>query len=337
MDLYNYFIKDKNKDNTSDNGLNFDNEPREKKILEDKRPFLKKFENKSLSLKDLKKENIRVEPLPLKTQINIIKHFINYINENSKTKINLVKQSLSTLLNVDNKKVYLISFYSDFSDREHIRPFNIFFITFIEDDKNIDIKDKIVYIDILGSKPYSDVSFGSDYELFKGKLVNIFKEKPLKLILNQTRINNYLNKKKYQSLNSTSQRGIPKKVFKTIKSIYQEIPKDEFKIKMGDKCVTDKNNRVILKDCEESKKYRIKDNKILNENNFCLSYHEDRDLTFVPCDTNVDCKEGNIINSCKTIKMRKYGGLEVEKMKKCLNKDLELKECHEVEKISFLK
>ena len=34
MDLYNYFIKKKNKDNESDNGLNFENEPKEKKILE---------------------------------------------------------------------------------------------------------------------------------------------------------------------------------------------------------------------------------------------------------------------------------------------------------------
>lgn len=335
MDLYNYFMKNKIKDNDKDIGMKF-NEPKETEILNEKLPLLKKFENPKLSIKELKKDKIKIERLPLEKEINIIKHFINYINENSSFKINLVKQSLSTLLNVNNKKIYLISFFSEFSDREHIRPFNIFFISILEDDKNINIKDKIAYIDILGSKSHSDISFGTDYKLFEGRLINIFKEKPLKLILNQTKINNYLNKKEYVS-KDTYERGFPKRKFETIKSFYKKTPNEKVKIKIGDKCITDNNNIVVIKDCKESKKYEIKDNKIINDNKYCLSYHKDKDLSFIPCDTNIDCKKDNIINSCKIIKFREYGGLEVNNMNKCLNKNLELDECYKVEKINFEK
>lgn len=337
MDFFNYFIKSKNKNNETDSGLKY-NEPRENKIIEEKLPLLKKFENKDLNLNNVNKKKSKIKNLSLKHKMILIKNFINLINQNSSFNINIIKNSLSTLLNIDNKNIYLISFYSEFSDNEHIRPFNIFFITILDnnqDIKNLDITDKIAYIDILGSKSFSDISFGTDYELFKGKLINIFKEKPLELILKQTKIDNYLNKKEYVSKDSY-ERGFPKKEFKTIEPLYEKSTKEYIKIQIGDKCLSDKNNRVILNECKESEKYKIKDNKIINKNNYCLSYHENNDLTFIPCETKEICDNNNKINSCKNIKFIKYGGLKIDKLNKCLNKQLELDECYKVDKQKLL-
>jgi len=335
MNWFNFFLKSKNKNNNTDYGLKH-NEPKEEEILNLKIPLLKKFENKKLSLKNINKKKLKISHLNLKKKILIINNFINLVNQNSNYKINMIKDSLSILLESNRKKIYLISFYSEFSDKEHIRPFNIFFIYI--DNKNtkeINLIDKIAYIDILGSKSFSDISYGSDYKLFEGKLINIFKKKPLKLLLNQTKIDNYLNKKEYISKDSY-ERGFPKKKFNTIEPIYQ-YPKKSFKIKIGEKCLSDINNKIIITDCDNSKKYNLtKNNKIINNNKDCFTYHNDKDITFTPCNTELNCKKNNLINNCKIIKFRKYGGLEINKLNKCLDDDLTLKECNESKKIFLL-
>lgn len=222
----------------------------------------------------------------------------------------------------------MISFYSEFEEN-HIRPFNIFIIFIFEKEgeehKYLDIKSNIAFIKILGSKPASDISFGTDYELLKGKMINIFKEKPLKLILNQSRINNYLNKRE-NITKDKYERGFPLKKFETIEPLLLQ-PKKDIKIQIGDKCITDKNNKIIMINCEEAKKYKYNGLNIKNKNNQCLSYHNEKDLSFIPCNIDSKCKVNSEINNCKDFKFRKYGSLEIDKLDLCLNEDLTIGDC----------
>lgn len=333
MDFFNKFLKGKNQTNETDNGLIF-NEPTENRIIEEKLKILKQFENKKNDLININKEELKTKYISNQIKKDLIYNFISLINENSETKINLVKYSLNAAIDLGNKIMYLISFYTEFSDTNHIRPFNIFFITILDkNDTQINLIDKISYIDILGTKPASDISFGTDYNLLKGKLINIFKEEPLEMIYNQSKINNYLNQRE-NITKDKYERGFPPKKFETIEPLLLE-SNDKIKIQIGEKCLNDENNKVVMVNCNRAKKYKYNNKNIINENNYCLSYHHDEDISFVPCDITEKCGEQSDINNCKTIKFRKYGSFEIDKLDKCLDEDLKIKDCIDTKKIKI--
>lgn len=331
MDYLKYFFYGKNYLNKNDYGIDLSNEPNDKKIILSKKPLLEKLINNKINLKNIDKSKLKIIPLSLRYKIKLINNFINLYNENNEKKINFIKSSLSIRLKSNDKNIFLISFYTEFEDMKNIRPFNIFFIALSND---LNLYNKIAYIDIIGTKSHSDISFGNESSFLKNRFINIFKEKPLEIILNQNKINNLLNNKEYISKDSY-ERGFPEKKFDIVNPIYLN-KKELTKIKLGNKCFDIKNNKLILNDCEKSKKFTYNNNKIIDNNKNCLSFHNNNNLTFVPCDLENKCNNDNIINNCNEFKIRKYGGIEIKNINKCLNKNLNLDECYKSDKVNFL-
>jgi hypothetical protein len=308
-------------------GINNNRDEYEKKFIEINKKKLKKFENKNLKLKQIKREKIQNIILKKNEIQNIIDDFIQLYNENNKYRINCLKKILNVKLKLNKKNnIYFISFYSEFENFIHSRYFNIFFICITN---NFNIKDKILFIDILGSLGQSDI-FNDDFN--KAQYVNIFKDKPLKYILNQNKINNLLENREDPIKN----RKIFIKEYKTIesKNIKEKI---KAKIKIGNKCLNNENGKVFLKKCKESQYYNYNKNHIKDKDNYCLTYHNDKNLSFTPCKIKENCSKQNKINNCKSIKLRKYGSLEFKNMNKCLNSDFKLKNCHKTDKVNLLK
>lgn len=329
MNFFNRYIKNKNKNNTTDYGLLFA-EPREEKILKEKNTSLMKYKKRK---EKIIKDKMKTKYIPTEMKKKLIYEFISFINQNEPYKINLIKYSLNMAIELEYETMYFMLFYTEFSDTKHIRPFNIFFIVFVENNEEINMEKNLAYIKIIGTKSASDISFGTDYKLLKGKLINVFKEEPIKLIYNQTKINNYLNNRE-NITDGRYQRGLPQKKFKTIKPVLIE-PTKKIIMKIGEKCLNDKNNKVIMSDCNESKKYKYNNKNIINENNYCLSYHKDNNLSFVPCDVKGKCEKDSKINNCKEFKIRKYGSLEISELNKCLDDDLSKKDCKKTKKIKI--
>ena len=334
MDFFKKILKKKNKDNLTDYGLQI-NEKKEKELINKYESIFNKFINKRTLLNEINK-NKKTKYIPEELKKELIYNFITLINENTKVKINLVKYSLNAAIEDDTYITYMISFYSNF-DENHIRPFNIFIIIIFkkktDDIKNLNIKNNIAYIKILGSKPTSDISFGTDYKLLKSKMINIFKDKPLKLIYNQSRINNYLNKKE-NITKDKYERGFPLKKFETINPVLI-FPKNNIKIKIGEKCITDKNNKVFTTKCEEAKKYKYDGLNIKNEYDYCLSYHYNKNLSFIPCNINTKCEYKSDMNNCKNFKFRKYGSIEIDGLNKCLDENLSANNCLNTKKFKI--
>lgn len=336
MDFFNKYFKGKNISNLTDDGLDI-TEKKEKEIIKKYEEIFTPFIKAMLRLTYVKKTT-KTKFIPEKLKKTLIYNFITLINENSESRINLVKYSLNAAIEDNRYVTYMISFYSEFEEN-HIRPFNIFIIFIFEkgtdDYKYLDIRSNIAFIKILGSKPASDISFGTDYELLKGKMVNIFKDKPLKLILNQSRINNYLNKRENVTTDKY-EKGIPLKPFETIEPLLSN-PKDEIKIQIGNECISEQNNKLIMTNCENAKKYKYDKLNIKNKDNLCLSYHNEKDLTFIPCNIKSVCKVNNEINNCKDFKFRKYGSLEIDELDLCLDEDLSIGDCKKTKNLKFIK
>jgi len=321
-----------NNDKTYNFGINNDRDEYEKKFIKINKKKLKKLENKNLNLKQIKRKNIKNIILKNNEIQKIINDFLQLYNENNKNRINCIKKTLNVKLNLNDKdNIYFISFFAEFENFLHARYFNIFFICITD---NFNIKNKILFVDILGSQGHSDILSGHYDKDLKGQYINIFKDKPLEFILNQNKINNLLENRE-NPLKDTFQRKQDKKKYKTIKS-KNIIEKGKMKIKIGNKCLKKKDGKIILNDCENADIYNY-NGKYIKDKNYCLTYHNDKNLSFTPCKTNEECSKKNKINNCKSIKIRKYGSLEFKKINKCLNSDLKLEDCYKTDKVSILK
>ena len=179
-----------NNDKIHNFGINNDRDEYEKKFIKIYKNKLKKFENKNLNLKQIKRKNIKNIILKKNEIQNIINDFIQLYNENNKYRLNYLKNTLNVKLNLNNKdNIYFISFFGEFENFIHSRYFNIFFICITND---FNIKNKILYVYILGSQGHSDILNGNYNKDLKGQYINIFKDKPLEFILNKNKINNIL-------------------------------------------------------------------------------------------------------------------------------------------------
>tara|TARA_B110000285_G_scaffold235237_1_gene315730 strand:- start:2791 stop:3810 length:1020 start_codon:yes stop_codon:yes gene_type:complete len=314
-------------------GINNDKDVYEKKFTKINKKLLKKFENKKLNLKKIKRKNIKNMKIKNNEIEYLINDFIQLYNENNENKINFQKKTLGIKLNLNDKdNIYFISFFSDFENFVHAKYFNIFFICITND---FNIKDKILFVDIIGSLGKSDVLVGNYSKNMKGQFINIFKDKPLEFILNQNKINELIENRENPTL-FKYERGIPELLYKTIDPFGIDIGSKKFKLNMNGKCLNQKNGKIILDNCENSQKYTYQNKNIINDDGYCLTYHKKGDLSFTPCKITENCSKDNKINNCKTIKIRKYGSLEFKNMDKCLNSKLELSKCYKTDKISLL-
>ena len=312
-------------------GINNEFDKYEKIFIEKNKKNLKKLENKNLNLKKIKRKNIKNMILKENEILNIINNFIQLYNENNKNRINCIKKTLNVKLNLNDKdNIYFISFFAEFEKFVHSRFFNIFFICITN---NFDIENKILFVDILGSIGHSDILSDHYTKDFKGQYINIFKEKPLEFILNQNKINNLLENRE-DPLKDRKTKNLEKKKYKTIESINIFEKENDIKIKIGNKCLKKNNSKIKLVECENADIYHY-DGNYIKDDNFCLTYHNDKNLSFTPCSTEEKCS--NKINNCKSIKIRKYGSLEFKKINKCLNSDLKLEDCYKTDKVTILK
>jgi len=322
-----------NKGVSFDFGINDDKDIYEKKFIQIIKKSLKKLENKKLNLKKIERKNIKNLILKNNEIEYIINDFIQLYNQNNKNRMNFQRKSLGVKLNLNDKdNIFFISFFSEFENYIHIKYFNIFFIC-ITNDYNI--KDKILFVDILGSLAQSDVLNANSFKDIKGDFINIFKDKPLEFILKQNEINKLLELRLNPTLDKYQRGILPNYVYKTNKIINIDTGSKKIKIKMNGKCLNQKNGNIILDNCEESKKY-IYDGKHIIDDGYCLTYHNKKNLSFTPCKTEEICSMSNKINNCKTINLRKYGSLEFKEINKCLNSKLELDDCYKTDKISIL-
>ena len=325
-----------NNDKIHNFGINNNRDEYEKKFIKMNKKKLKKLENKNLNLKQIKRKNIKNIILKNNEIQNIINDFIQLYNENNKYRLNCLKKTLNVKLNLNNKdNIYFISFFGEFENFVHSRFFNIFFICITD---NFDIQNKILFVDILGSQGHSDILNGNYKKDLKGQYINIFKDKPLEFILNQNKINNLLGNRDNPLL-YTFQRKQDERKYKTMES-KNIIKKGKMKIKIGNKCLKQKNGKVILSDCKNAEIYNYDGNYIKatdHNDNYCLTYHKDKDLTFTPCKIKENCSKNNKISNCKSIKIRKYGSLEFKNINKCLNSGLKLKNCYKTDKVTILK
>ena len=318
-----------NNDKVYDFGINNEFDKYEKKFIEKNKKNLKKLENKNLNLKKIERKNIKNMILKENEIQNIIDNFIQLYNENNKNRINNIKKTLNVKLNLNDKdNIYFISFFAEFEKFVHSRYFNIFFICITN---NFDIENKILFVDILGSLGHSDILSGHYIKDLKGHYINVFKEKPLEFILNQNKINNLLEKRE-DPLKNRKQKKKEKNKYKTVesKNIFEK--ENNIKIKIGDKCLKKKNGKIKLVKCENADIYNYDGKYIKDDDNYCLTYHKDKDISFTSCKMKERCSKKNKNNNCKSVKFRKYGSLEFKKMNKCLNSDLKLKKCYKTDK-----
>jgi hypothetical protein len=269
----------------------------------------------------------------------LTKNFVNLYNENNKKRMSFLKKSFGVKYLLNNKYIlYFILFFCEFEDFErNSKAQNIFFLSVSEQGKDLNFEQSVVFTKVIGQWPSSDILFGNEDEFVKTRFINIFKDEPIKFVLDEHIIKKVLEDKLYIT-NYYYERGFPPKKFKTINPQYIN-PKKSMKIKINDKCFDVKDGKISFNFCDLTKsKFNIlENNKIQYENtNNCIAFHKNREMSLVPCDTINICDSTNNLQSCQIFKNRKFGGLEIVGKNKCLNKNFESIECHKADKVSYI-
>lgn len=303
-------------------------------FIKEKEDNLEKLRNKIVIPKVKKVTNTQ---LTNQEYLYLTKNFINLYNENNKKRMSYLKKSFGVKYILNDKYIlYFVLFFCEFEDFErNSKAQNIFFLSFSEQNKNFDFEESIVFTKVLGQWPSSDILFGNEDEFIKIRFIDIFKDQPIKYVLDEQIIKKVLEDKKYIT-EYYYDRGFPPKNFKTIKPQYMKTTKP-VKIKIDDKCLDIKEGKILFNLCDLTKsKFNILENKLQYENtNNCIAFHKNRDMSLVPCDTINVCDNSNNLQSCQIFSGRKFGGLEIVGKNKCLNKNLEAIDCHKAQKVSF--
>jgi len=307
-------------------------------FVKDKETRLKKLVNSNIKIPKIKDvKNVKISN---DEYLYLTKNFINYYNENNKERMAYLKKSFSVKYLLDDTKIlYAIMFFCEFEDFErNSKAQNILFLSISDKGKDFEFSDTILYTKVIGQWPSSDILMGNENEFVKSRFIDIFKDEGIKYVFDDETIKQILGRKKYIT-KYYYERGYPPKKFKTIKSQYID-PKKSVGIKLGDKCIDLTNGKISISKCHtNATKFRVReDKKLYHENSdSCLAFHNDGDMSLVPCDTINVCDDSNKLQSCQLFQPRKYGGLEiVGKKNKCLSKDMKAVECYKSDKFSYL-
>jgi hypothetical protein len=307
------------------------------KYINGKNSELKNITNKNRKIPKIKK-TLKVK-LTNEEYMYLVKNFVNYFNENNKNRMSYLKKSFGMKFEVNEKYIlYTIIFFCEFEDYKRTsRAQNILFLSFSEKGENFNFPSSILFAKILGEWASSDILMGNETEFDKKRFINIFRDEPIKYILDKNTIDNMLSNKEYVS-KYYYERGFPEKKFKTEKPIYYK-PKNNVKIKIGNKCLN-VNNGVSFTECSQTKSlFNFLDNnklQIVGSDNMCIAYHNDNNMSVVPCETLQNCGNSDL-QSCQLFRARQYGGLEiVDKNRKCLTTSKTAGNCYETNKVSFI-
>ena len=310
-------------------------------FIKEKDTSLKKLTNDSLKLPKIK--SVTNTKLSNQEYMYLSKNFVNYYNENNKYRMNYLKKSFGMKYYINETHfLYFILFFCEFEDfKRSSKAQNIFFIS-LSKKEDFDFTSSIIFSKVLGQWGSSDILMGSENEFVKTRFIDIFKDDPIRYVLDEHVINQVLKDKGYIT-NNYYDRGFPEKKFKTQKPQYLK-PTGPVKMKIGGKCLlVDKNNKIKFGACSTSEsKFKFLDNNKIqyqdnNENKNCVAFHKNGDMTLVPCDTINVCSNTNSTQSCQTFKPRKFGGLEiVGKDRKCLSKDLLEVDCYNAGKFTYI-
>ena len=334
-------IKGSNITNSKNFGVIF-NDTLDVDYLNEKNTELKKLVNNNRNIPNIK--STKKVFISNSEYLYLVKNFINYFNENNKNRMNYLRKSfgIKYLIN-DTHFLYFILFFCEFEDFERTsRAQNILFLSLNEKDKDFILEDSVIIARILGEWPTSDVLLGNEDEFGKKRFIDIFKDQPIRYVMDDNIIGNILSKKGYITDNYY-ERGFPPKKFRTENPRYYKNEKEkDVKIMIGDKCLDVKDNKLSFKKCNQTKSLFsfTEDNKLkyINDNqNNCVSFHKDGDISLSPCDTIDSCDTSNELQNCNTFKPRKYGGLEiVGKNRMCLDNDKTSTECYKVNKLKLI-
>jgi hypothetical protein len=309
-------------------------------FLKEKDVALKKLTNSGLILP--KVDTTINAKLSNQEYMFLTKNFINLYNENNKKRMKYLKKSfgIKYVIN-DTHFLYIILFFSEFEDfNRSSKSQNILFVSISEKEKDFTFEDSLLYSKIIGQWGSSDVLMGSENEFVKSRFINIFKDSPIKYVLDKHIIQDVLDNKGYIT-NNYYERGMPERQFETQKPEYIKTT-NPIKIKLGDKCLNVSNNKLSFVGCNDTEsKFKFTEKSKLeyttDNNNNCVAYHQNGDMTLVPCDTINVCSNSSNIQSCQIFKSRKFGGLEiVGKERKCLMNNKTSQDCHKSDKVSYL-
>ena len=307
-------------------------------FIKEKDADLKKLVNSGLKLPKVEKTfNAK---LSNSEYMFLTKNFVNYFNENNKNRMAYLKKSFGIKYAInDTHFLYFILFFCEFEDfKRSSKAQNILFLSLSEKETSFNFKDSILYAKILGQWGSSDVLMGSENEFVKSRFIDIFKDDPIRYVLDPHIIQDVLNKKGYITDNYYD-RGFPPKKFKTQEPEYIKV-ETASRIKLDNKCLNVKDNKLSFVDCNKTEsKFIFTDKSKLkytnDNNNNCVAYHGNGDITLVPCDTINTCNSSNGVQSCQVFKPRKFGGLEIiGKERKCLTKFKTAEDCYKASKFS---
>lgn len=282
---------------------------------------------------------------------NIVHNFISLYNKTYTLQIKYLKESFYQKEIINDKYYrYIITFFVEFEFRNWFKVYHIAFVLLLDQEQfiNINVKQNLVDVDLLGAWSNSDIKFGSyskkGLNIYLDKLKEADFQKYSYVIPTTSEISNTLRNKEY-IFDSIYQINLPKYQFEKEKLLYVKPPEiNPVKIKLGEKCLMYKNKKFSMKDCKNtnSKWKFLNTLKIQHYNtNNCIAYHGRNEFGLVDCNSHSYCKTDNKLQSCQKFKTIKYGGLEIDDAKSCIDIDKNGKlinqKCNKSQQIRFLK
>jgi hypothetical protein len=324
----------------------------------DENIFLKKIQK---LLRNLKSKNYpftkinKIEQLNMTDEeyYNLVNNFISYYNKIYSLQIKFLKESFYQKDKINNKHFrYIITFFIEFEYRHWVKAYHMAFVLLTDDDKkyNINLKNNLVKVDLLGAWSTSDIKFGSKNIYMKGlnnyldKLKEDDFQKYSRVIANTYEISRDLRTKEY-IYDDNYQIARPPYKFKEEKLLYvkpnENIP---VKIKINNKCISYDKNKINVIDCNKTNtRWNFLNTLKIqhSENKKCLSFHRNNDLSLVDCESISNCNKDGNLNSCQKFKTIKYGGLQLVNNGDCLNINsnsvIHTDKCNRSSQIKFFK
>lgn len=289
---------------------------------------LSKLINKSLSMPSLVK--YKHKKIENDDYLRHIKNFILLYNENNKHKMRYIKKSIGFQYIMGEKVLKISTFFGEFEDFGNAKAQNIFFIT-LNNRVKPDFGKSIVFTRIIGQWALSDVILGKDKGEMDIQFYDLFKDDDVRFLLDEKIIKDILDNKDYIT-NFYYQRGFPKREFKTFdpESFSSTKP---VKVQLGDKCLREDGGKISFGICGSATTFVLKDGQIRHGDK-CVSFHGNGEIDLIDCDAPHECGESG--GNCNKFEMRRFGGMEVVGLDKCLNSTKYTSECYSADRVKLI-